>query len=89
MAGERDVREWPDLSAPVREPVPTSVIGAKPSPRLLTLRAVAAELSISLDTVDRLVRRREIPVVRMPGGRRRIAREDLDATITRWREDGR
>ncbi len=92
MAGERAVPEWPtgsDVSAPVRAPVPTSVIGAKPSPRLLKLHAVAAELSISLDTLDRLIRRRQIPVVRMPGGRRRIAREDLDATIARWREDGR
>lgn len=60
-----------------------------PSPRLLRLPAVAAELGCSLDTLDRLIRRRQIPVLRMPSGRRRIAREDLDATIARWREEGR
>ncbi len=59
------------------------------SPRLLRLPAVAAELGCSLDTLDRLIRRGQIPVVRYPSGRRRIAREDLDATIARWREEGR
>ena len=60
-----------------------------PSPRLLRLPAVAAELGCSLDTLDRLIRRGQIPVVRMPSGRRRIAREDLDLTIASWRSEAR
>ncbi len=57
--------------------------------RLLRLPAVAAELGCSLDTIDRYIRSGKIPVVRLPSGRRRIAREDLDAVIASWREESR
>jgi len=60
-----------------------------PSPRLLRLPAVAAELGCSLDTLDRLIRRGQMPVVRYPSGRRRIAREDLDRVIESWRSEAR
>jgi excisionase family DNA binding protein len=60
-----------------------------PSPRLLRLPVVAAELGCSLDTLDRLIRRGQMPVVRMPSGRRRIAREDLDRVIESWRSEAR
>ena len=58
----------------------------KPTRRLLDLHAVADELSCSVDTVDRMLRRGELRFYRMPGGRRRrVAREDLDAAIQSWR----
>jgi excisionase family DNA binding protein len=50
-------------------------------PKLLNLHSVAAELGCSVDTVDRFIRAGKLPVVRMPSGRRRIAREDLDRAI--------
>jgi excisionase family DNA binding protein len=57
----------------------------KPIRRLLDLHAVADELSCSVDTVDRMLRRGEIAFIRMPGGRRRVAREALDAAIENWK----
>jgi excisionase family DNA binding protein len=58
----------------------------KPSRRLLDLHAVAEELSCSFDTVDPMLRRGELAFIRIPpGGRRRVAREDLDAAIERWK----
>jgi len=61
----------------------------RPAPRLLKLHAVASELSISLDTVDRYIKKGQLPVVRLPSGRRRVAREDLDRAVEHWREEGR
>ena len=60
-----------------------------PSPRLLRLPIVAAELGCSLDTVDRYIRAGKIPIVRLPSGRRRVAREDLDRLIDSWKAEGR
>lgn len=59
----------------------------KPTPRrLLDLHEVADELSCSVDTVDRMLRRGDLPFISLPGGRRRrVAREDLDAAIERWK----
>jgi excisionase family DNA binding protein len=57
----------------------------KPPRRLLDLHAVAEELSCSFDSVDRLLRGGKLPFVRLPSGRRRVTREDLDAAIERWR----
>ncbi len=61
----------------------------KSAPRLLKLHAVASELSISLDTVDRYIKKGQLPVVRLPSGRRRVAREDLERAVEHWREEGR
>jgi excisionase family DNA binding protein len=61
----------------------------RPARRLLNLRDVAIELDVSFDTVDRFIRAGQLPVVRLPSGRRRVAREDLDRAIQDWREAGR
>ena len=57
--------------------------------RLLDLHAVADELSCSVDTVDRLLRRGDLAFIRLPGGRRRVDRADLDSAVERWRVEGR
>ena len=57
----------------------------KPARRLINLRDAATELAVSFDSVDRMLRRGELPFVRLPSGRRRISREDLDTAIQRWR----
>jgi excisionase family DNA binding protein len=57
--------------------------------RLLSIRSVADELAVSTDTLDRVVRRGDIPIVRLPSGRRRVAREDLDRVIEDWKSAGR
>jgi excisionase family DNA binding protein len=57
--------------------------------RLLDLRAVADELACSVDTVDRFIRAGFLPVVRLPSGRRRVAREDLDRAIEEWKGGSR
>jgi excisionase family DNA binding protein len=61
----------------------------KPARRLINLRDVATELDVSIDTIDRFVRRGALPVVRLPSGRRRVAREDLDRAIEDWKAEGR
>lgn len=53
----------------------------RPARRLINLRDVASELDVSFDTVDRFIRAGKLPVVRLPSGRRRVTREDLDAAI--------
>jgi excisionase family DNA binding protein len=60
----------------------------KPARRLLDLHAVADELSVSVDTVDRMIRRGHLIAIRFPSGRRRVAREDLDRAIEQWRAEG-
>jgi excisionase family DNA binding protein len=55
--------------------------------RLLNLHAVASELDCSLDTVDRYLRAGKLAFIRLPSGRRRVAREDLDRAIDEWREE--
>lgn len=57
--------------------------------RLLNLRDVAVELDVSPDTVDRFLRAGKLPFVRLPSGRRRIAREDLDRAIDDWKVKSR
>jgi excisionase family DNA binding protein len=59
-----------------------------PAPRLLNLHAVASELDCSFDTIDRYLRNGKLKFVRLPSGRRRVAREDLDRAIEEWKEDG-
>lgn len=59
------------------------------NPKLLNLHSVAAELGCSVDTVDRFIRAGKLPVVRLPSGRRRIDRTDLDRTIADWKTEGR
>ena len=51
----------------------------------LTVAAVAEELGVSMRTVQRWVERGDLAAVRLPGGRLRIARRDLDAAVSRWR----
>ena len=53
--------------------------------RLLDLRTVGESLSCSVDTVDRMLRHGQLAYVRLPGGRRRVTPEDLDAAIQSWR----
>jgi excisionase family DNA binding protein len=57
--------------------------------RLLDLHAVAEELGCSYDTVDRFIRAGKLSVVRLPSGRRRIDREDLDRAIADWKASSR
>lgn len=57
--------------------------------RLLDLHAVAEELGVSFDSVDRYIRAGALPFVRLPSGRRRIAREDLDRAIEVWKAENR
>jgi excisionase family DNA binding protein len=54
----------------------------------MSLRAVADELSVSTDSIDRYIRKGALKIVRLPSGRRRIAREDLDEAIQQWKSDG-
>ena len=61
----------------------------KPAPRLLNLNAVASELGTSRDTIDRYIRKGQLPITRLPSGRPRIAREDLDRAIESWKEESR
>ena len=61
----------------------------RPARRLINLRDVASELEVSLDSVDRYIRSGSLPVVRLPSGRRRVAREDLDRVIEGWKADSR
>ena len=83
MAGERDdapldvvdrARPRPDRPA---------------APQLLKLRAVAAELDCSVDTISRYIKKGQLPVTRLPGGRLRVAREDLDRAIEGWKAESR
>lgn len=60
----------------------------RPAPRLLKLHAVASELSISLDTVTRYIKKGQIPVTRLPSGRPRVDRQDLDRVIEGWKAEG-
>ena len=62
---------------------------AQPKRRLLNLRDVAAELDVSFDTVDRFLRAGRLPFVRLPSGRRRVDRSDLDAAIADWKAENR
>ena len=62
---------------------------ALPKRRLLDLRSVAEELSCSTDTVDRYIRAGKLKVTRLPSGRRRVAREDLEAAIQDWKAETR
>jgi predicted site-specific integrase-resolvase len=57
----------------------------RPARRLINLRDVANELDVSLDSVDRYIRAGALPIVRLPSGRRRVAREDLDRVIDDWK----
>ncbi len=50
----------------------------------LTVAAVAEELDVSMRTVQRWVAAGEIAVVRLPGGRVRIRRCDLDSAVASW-----
>jgi predicted site-specific integrase-resolvase len=63
-------------------PVDTSRKAAR---RLINLREVANELDVSIDSVDRFIRAGALPVVRLPSGRRRVAREDLERVIEDWK----
>jgi predicted site-specific integrase-resolvase len=60
-----------------------------PKSRLVTLHAVADELGVSIDTVGRYVRAGALPVVRLPSGRPRVDRHDLDRLIETWKTDVR
>ena len=61
----------------------------KQARRLINLRDVAIELDVSVDSVDRFIRAGQLPVVRLPSGRRRVAREDLDRVIEDWKSESR
>jgi len=61
----------------------------RPARRLINLRDVATELDVSIDTIDRFIRAGRLPFVRLPSGRRRVAREDLDRAIEDWKAESR
>jgi excisionase family DNA binding protein len=50
----------------------------------LTIAQVAEELGVSPRTTLRWVERGELVAVRLPGGRLRVARCELDAALERW-----
>jgi excisionase family DNA binding protein len=52
---------------------------------MLDVRALAEELGIGHDSADRLLREGRLPYVRLPGGRRRVLREDLEAALASWK----
>ena len=52
---------------------------------LLTIRETAAELRVSVATIERMLKRREIPRVKV-GYATRILRRDIDAYIESRRE---
>jgi excisionase family DNA binding protein len=57
---------------------------------LLRIDEVAVMLGISVRTVWTLVRTGELPAVHPPGLRAiRVAREDVEALVMRWREQSR
>lgn len=62
---------------------------AHPRRRLIKLATVAETLDCSIDTVDRFVRQGVLPVVRLPSGRRRVDRDDLDRVIAEWKAESR
>jgi excisionase family DNA binding protein len=63
---------------------------AKVTALLLRMDEVAEILGVSVRTVWTLVRSGELPVVHPPGIRAiRVAREDVDALVVRWRERSR
>ena len=53
--------------------------------RLHDLHDVAEVLQVSRDTVDRMLRAGKLPFIRLPGGRRRVVPEDLEAAIESWK----
>jgi excisionase family DNA binding protein len=55
------------------------------SPVLLTIRETAAELRVSVATVERMLRRRDLGRVKV-GHATRILRRDIDAYIESHRE---
>jgi excisionase family DNA binding protein len=61
----------------------------RPARRLLNLHDVATELDVSFDTVDRYIRAGKLPAIKLPSGRRRVLREDLDRTIADWKAESR
>ncbi|MBP7620896.1 MAG: helix-turn-helix domain-containing protein [Gemmatimonadales bacterium] len=63
---------------------------AKVAALLLRMDEVAEILGVSVRTVWTLVRTGELPAVHPPGIRAiRVAREDVDALVVRWREQSR
>lgn len=58
-----------------------------PLPQLLCLKEVAARLGVSPKTVQRCVRRGELPVHRI-GGQVRISESDLRGFVAQRRENG-
>jgi len=60
--------------------------------RLLTIREVAQRLSVSRDTVERLIAAREVPAVRITRRKRAIVRVDaaaLERCVEAWSEEFR
>ena len=58
------------------------------TPILLTIRETAAILRVSMSTIDRMLRRGELPHVKMNHATR-ILRRDVDAYIESRRMEGR
>ena len=58
------------------------------TPILLTIRETAAILRVSMSTIDRMLRRGELPHVKMNYATR-ILRRDVDAYIESRRMEGR
>ncbi len=53
--------------------------------RLLDLHEVGEVLHLSADSVDRMLRAGTLKFIRLPGGRRRVVPEDLEAAIESWK----
>lgn len=58
--------------------------GARSEAMWLTIAPVAEELCVSPRTALRWIERGDLPAVRLPGGRIRVARCELDAALIRW-----
>jgi excisionase family DNA binding protein len=70
--------------------MPALAPSVAPQRRTVTKRDASIELGVSIDHLDRLIARGELPVVRVPGTGRRagrilILRTDLEAAIEKWR----
>lgn len=61
-----------------------------PNARLLSVQQVSTEIGIPLDSLDKLISRGHLPVVELPGIRRRfVDRSDLEACLESWKRVAR
>jgi excisionase family DNA binding protein len=56
--------------------------------RLVRLHDAAEILGVSVDSLARYARAGKLPLVRLPSGRPRVDRQDLDKLIESWKTAG-